>query len=46
MTFKLTTLVQTGAALDKISAADLKTHLEAEIPKWDPVIKKTGVFAD
>ena len=46
MTFKLTTLLQTGAPLDKISAAGLKTHLEAEILKWGPVIKKTGVFAD
>lgn len=31
---------------DKISAAGLKTHLEAEIIKWSPVIKKAGIYAD
>ena len=32
--------------LDKITPAGLKTHLEAEIAKWGPVIKRAGVFAD
>ena len=31
---------------DKISAIGLKTHLEAEIIKWAPVIKKAGIYAD
>ena len=32
--------------MDKISASGLKTHLEAEIIKWSPVIKKAGIYAD
>ena len=32
--------------MDKISPAGLKTHLEAEINKWGPVIKKAGIYAD
>jgi tripartite-type tricarboxylate transporter receptor subunit TctC len=32
--------------MEKISAAGLKSHLEAEIAKWAPVIKKAGVYAD
>ena len=31
---------------DKMTPAGLKTHLEAEIAKWGPVIKKAGVYAD
>ena len=31
---------------DKITPAGLKTHLEAEISKWAPVIKKAGIYAD
>ena len=31
---------------DKMSPAGLKTHLEAEIAKWGPVIKKAGIYAD
>ena len=31
---------------EKVSASGLKTHLEAEIAKWTPVIKKAGVYAD
>ena len=31
---------------DKITPAGLKTHLEAEISKWAPVIKKSGIYAD
>ena len=32
--------------MEKISAAGLKNHLEVEIAKWAPVIKKAGVYAD
>ncbi len=32
--------------LDKMTPAGLKTHLEAEIAKWAPVIKKAGIYAD
>jgi tripartite-type tricarboxylate transporter receptor subunit TctC len=32
--------------MDKMNANGLKTHLEAEIAKWGPVIKKAGVYAD
>ena len=31
---------------DKITPAGLKSHLEAEIAKWGPIIKKAGVYAD
>jgi len=31
---------------DKITPAGLKNHLEAEIAKWGPVIKKAGIYAD
>ena len=31
---------------EKITPAGLKSHLEAEIAKWGPVIKKAGVYAD
>jgi tripartite-type tricarboxylate transporter receptor subunit TctC len=33
-------------AADKMTAAGLKNHLEAEINKWSPVIKKAGIYAD
>ena len=32
--------------MEKVTANGLKTHLEAEIAKWEPVIKKAGVYAD
>ena len=32
--------------LDKITPEGLRTHLEAEIKKWDPVIRKAGIYAD
>ena len=32
--------------MDKVTPAGLKTHLEAEIAKWSPVIKKAGIYAD
>ena len=31
---------------EKMTPAGLKNHLEAEINKWAPVIKKAGVYAD
>jgi tripartite-type tricarboxylate transporter receptor subunit TctC len=31
---------------DRMTPAGLKTHLEAEIAKWGPVIKKSGIYAD
>ena len=31
---------------DKITPIGLKTHLEAEIIKWGPVIQKAGIYAD
>lgn len=34
------------APADKINANGLKSHLEAEIAKWGPVIKKSGIYAD
>ena len=32
--------------MDKVTPAGLKTHLEAEILKWGPVIRKAGIYAD
>jgi len=32
--------------MDKISPEGLRTHLEAEIKKWGPVITKAGIYAD
>ena len=32
--------------MDKVTPEGLKTHLEAEIAKWGPVIRKSGVYAD
>lgn len=34
------------APTDKINSAGLRTHLEAEIAKWGPVIRKAGIYAD
>lgn len=31
---------------DKMTPVGLKTHLEAEINKWGPVIRKAGIYAD
>ena len=31
---------------DKISSEGLRTHLDAEIKKWGPVITKAGIYAD
>ena len=43
---RLTDLSSDVVSMDKVTASGLKTHLEAEIAKWDPVIKKAGVYAD
>ena len=43
---RLMDLSSDPAPLDKINANGLKAHLEAEISKWGPVIKKAGIFAD
>jgi tripartite-type tricarboxylate transporter receptor subunit TctC len=32
--------------MEKISSEGLRTHLEAEIKKWGPVITKAGIYAD
>jgi tripartite-type tricarboxylate transporter receptor subunit TctC len=32
--------------MDKITPEGLRTHLEAEIKKWGPVIVKAGIYAD
>ncbi|MDI9332156.1 MAG: tripartite tricarboxylate transporter substrate binding protein BugD [Alphaproteobacteria bacterium] len=33
-------------AADKLTPEGLRTHLEAEIKKWGPVITKAGIYAD
>jgi len=43
---RLMDLSSDPAPLEKINANGLKTHLEAEIAKWGPVIKKAGIYAD
>ena len=43
---RLADLSSDVVSMDKVSANGLKTHLEAEISKWGPVIKKAGVYAD
>ena len=43
---RLVDLSSNPAPMDKINAGGLKNHLEAEIAKWGPVIKKAGIYAD
>ena len=43
---RLADLSSDVAPMDKITPAGLRTHLEAEINKWGPVIRKAGVYAD
>lgn len=43
---RLAELSSEPAPMDKINANGLKSHLEAEIAKWGPVIKKAGIYAD
>ena len=33
-------------SMDKVTSQGLQTHLEAEIQKWGPVIRKAGIYAD
>jgi len=33
-------------SMDKVTPQGLQTHLEAEIQKWGPVIRKAGIYAD
>jgi tripartite-type tricarboxylate transporter receptor subunit TctC len=43
---RLTELSSDVVPLEKMTPAGLKTHLDAEIAKWGPVIKKAGIYAD
>ncbi len=43
---RLTELSSDIVPMDKITPSGLRTHLEAEINKWGPVIRKAGVYAD
>jgi len=43
---RLTELSSDVPPMDKITPQGLKTHLEAEIKKWGPVIQKAGIYAD
>lgn len=43
---RMTDLSSEIAPMDKINVNGLKNHLEAEIAKWGPVIKKAGIYAD
>ena len=43
---RLVDLSSEPVPLNKINAGDLKSHLEAEIVKWGPVIKKAGIYAE
>jgi tripartite-type tricarboxylate transporter receptor subunit TctC len=46
VTQRLKDLSSDVAPMDKVTPAGLKTHLEAEILKWGPVIRKAGIYAD
>lgn len=43
---KMTELSSDIPSADKITPEGLRKHLEAEIAKWGPVIRKAGVYAD
>lgn len=43
---RMTDLSAEIAPMDKVSTQGLKTHLENEINKWGPVIRKAGIYAD
>ena len=43
---RLTDLSSDIVPMDRITPAGLRTHLESEIGKWGPVIRKAGVYAD
>lgn len=46
VTKRLADLSSDVPPLDKITPNGLKTHLEAEINRWGPVIRKAGIYAD
>src|SRR5450830_115734 len=46
VTKRLADLSSDVPAMDKITPNGLKTHLEAEINRWGPVIRKAGIYAD
>ncbi|MDD2546284.1 MAG: tripartite tricarboxylate transporter substrate binding protein BugD [Burkholderiaceae bacterium] len=46
VTQRLSDLSSEIPAADKLTSLGLKTHLEAEIQKWGPVIRKAGIYAD
>lgn len=46
VTKRLADLSSDVPAPDKITPNGLKTHLEAEINRWGPVIRKAGIYAD
>jgi len=43
---RMTDLSSDVVPLDKVTPAALKTHLEAEIARWGPIIQKAGIYAD
>jgi tripartite-type tricarboxylate transporter receptor subunit TctC len=43
---RLADLSSDVAPMDKVTPAGLRSHLEAEIAKWGPVIQKAGIYAD
>lgn len=45
-TARLADLGAEAVPLAKANPEALHTHLQAEIKKWEPVIKKAGVYAD
>lgn len=46
VTKRLADLSSDVPAMDKVTPNGLKTHLEAEINRWGPVIRKAGIYAD
>src|SRR5450830_790669 len=46
VTKRLADLRSDVPAMDKITPNGFKTHLEAEINRWGPVIRKAGIYAD
>lgn len=43
---RMTDLSADIPTMDKVTPQGLQTHLEAEIAKWGPVIRKAGIYAD
>ena len=42
----LAKLGSTPVPVDKATPDSLQKHLQAEINKWGPIIKKAGIYAD